>query len=88
MQLTKELLTQEISVVENRLETAKAQVHNIAGALSTLKDLLVFLEKEAEVVVEEVKTAISPENAIIQAADQAAQAEPTPVPPVKEEVQV
>lgn len=84
MQLTKELLENEIKAVEGRFEQAKAQANTIAGALSTLKDMYAFLLKEEEKIVEAVKNAISPENAEIQARDEAALVAVSPAEPAAE----
>lgn len=71
MEITKTLLDTEIGRVQEQYETGSALVNKLAGALSTLKDLRAFLERNA--AAEEAatpRTDISPGNAEAQVRDE------------------
>lgn len=75
MEITKELLDAEIVRVQEQHETGSALVNKLAGALSALKDLRGFLDREdpaiaEEAKVEEMKSYISPGNAEAQLRDE------------------
>lgn len=70
MQLTKELLVQEIAQSEAQVVDAKSNFDRASGALATLKNVLKYLE-QPDPIPEAPRTDISPENAAIQAADEA-----------------
>lgn len=75
MEITKELLDAEIVRVQEQHETGSALVNKLAGALSALKDLRGFLDREdpaiaEEAKVEEMKSYISPGNAEAQSRDE------------------
>jgi hypothetical protein len=69
MQITKELLDQEITNMEARHEQAKAQANQLAGAVVVLKDLRNYLDREEPKA--EDKTEISAENKAIQDREEA-----------------
>lgn len=73
MQVTKELIENDIRAMEAQLENAKAQLNQIVGSLATLKGVKEFLEKE-EPKPAEASTEISEENAKVQAEVEAAMA--------------
>lgn len=62
MQVTKELIQNDIVAMNSQLETLKAQVAQTTGALSTLQGILAYMEAPDPVP----PTAISDENKAVQ----------------------
>lgn len=71
MQITKELMDNEIALMQARLKETEASVNKLTGALVTLQDFRAYLDREEPVAAVNVpSTEISPENAEIQARDE------------------
>lgn len=72
MEITKSVLDTEIANAEIRFNEGSALVNKLAGALSVLKDLRGFLDREVVVAAteKEPRTDISPGNAEAQSRDE------------------
>lgn len=71
MQISKELLDNDILQTQSKIEQAMAATNQLAGALAVLKNMRKFLDE-----IEADKTNISAENKVIQDADQQKEADP------------
>lgn len=73
MQITKELLIRERDGMQVRLDEVTASANKLAGAVIVLNDLIRYVEAEEhkEAQAEVAKDYISPENAAIQAREEA-----------------
>lgn len=77
MQISKELLQNELDQMQARHNEVLASVNKLTGAMLVLKDLLKYLEAEEvreEIEAKEPRQDISKENEQIQARDEAMQA--------------
>lgn len=67
MQITKELLTNDILALEGNVENLKAQLAQAVGALTTLKNVREYLEKpEPEVEKEAEKSVDVVEEKVVE----------------------